>query len=90
MWAIVRKRLLILLYICEYECKTRVDTTIIECNTISCNAVLDQKKKFTLILRNTLEREDEVEICFHTTRKSCHTTKKSDNTPPLLRVRQPF
>ena len=45
MWVIRRIKLLILLYVCEYERKTRVDTTIIECNTISCNAVLDKKIK---------------------------------------------
>ena len=44
-WAILRIRVLILLYFCENECKTRVDTTIMECNTLSCNAVLDKKIK---------------------------------------------
>ena len=39
------KKVVILLYFCEDQCKTRVDTTRMECNTLSCNAVLDKKIK---------------------------------------------
>ena len=45
MWAKLRIKLLILLYFCEYESKTRVDTMRMESNTLICNAVLDQKIK---------------------------------------------
>ena len=31
---------MILLFFCNDECKRRVDTTRMECNTLSCNAVL--------------------------------------------------
>ena len=45
-WVILWKTVVMLLYFWEDEYKTRVDTTRIESNTLSCNAVLDKKIKF--------------------------------------------
>ena len=46
LWVILRKTVVMLLYCLEDEYKTRVDTTRMESNTLSCNAVLDKKIKF--------------------------------------------
>ena len=45
MWVILLLQLFILFNFGEYECKTRVDTTRMESNTLTCNAVLDKKIK---------------------------------------------
>ena len=45
-WVILRKTVVMLFAFWEDEYKTRVDTTRIESNTLSCNAVLDKKIKF--------------------------------------------
>ena len=46
MWAILRKKVVILLYVGEVECKTRVDTTRMESNTLNWDEVSDKLIKF--------------------------------------------